>query len=179
MSTSPLKTVRQIRPLTSQDGAAYQTLRLEAVTEFPDSFLSTTKIESNRPLLSFQYELQAAIVPPLFSYYGIFQDGQLLGYTQLGCSLLPKQLHIAFIYNLYISRAHHQQGLAKQLIQHCVHQLKTTTQIERVFVACNANNPLGVAFYTALGFKIWGKRPKSVLWQGVYDDEVEWVLELR
>ena len=179
MTTLPLETTTQIRPLISKDGAAFQTLRLEAVTEFPDSFLSTIKVESNRPLLSFQYELQTATIPPIFGYYGIFQNNQLLGYMQLGCSLLPKQLHIAFVYNLYISRQHHQQGLAKQLIQHSINQLKTATQIERLFVTCNANNQLGVAFYTALGFTIWGKRPKSVLWQGHYDDEIEWVMELR
>ncbi len=179
MTTSLPETTIQIRQLTKQDGAAFQTLRLEAVAEFPDSFLSTSKVELNRPLLSFQYELQTAVLPPIFGYYGIFRDSRLLGYMQLGCSLLPKQAHIAFIYNLYVSRRHHNQGLAKQLVQHCIHQLKTRTQIERLFVTCNANNPFGVAFYAALGFKVWGRRPKSVFWQGVYDDEVEWVLELH
>lgn len=168
-----------IRPLTSSDGAAFQTLRLEAVSEFPGSFLSTSIVESNRPLLSFQYELKTAFIAPIFGYYGIFQNQQLLGYMQLGCSLLPKQLHIAFIYNLYVSRSHHKQGLAKQLVQHCISLLKEKTQIERLFVTCNASNALGVAFYSALGFSIWGKRPKSVLWHGNYDDEIEWVLELR
>lgn len=177
MTTSyPLTNIRR---LTSDDAPAFQALRLTAVTKFPGSFLSTTLAESNRPLLSFQYELRTAIVPPVFGYYGIFQANTLIGYVQLGCSLLPKQAHIAFLYNLYVDQHHQQQGFAKQLVQHCLNQLKTDDTIERVFVTCNASNASGVAFYTALGFTVWGKRPNSVLWQGKYDDELEWVLELR
>lgn len=179
MTSSPLKQTATIRPLTSLDGAAFQALRLEAVSQFPGSFLSTASAEENRPLLSFQYELKTASIPPVFGYYGIFQNHQLVGYMQLGCSLLPKQLHIAFIYNLYVSRSHQKQGLAKQLVQHCIDLLKEKTQIERLFVTCNASNSFGSAFYSAFGFSVWGKRPKSVLWQGNYDDEIEWVLELR
>lgn len=168
-----------VRPLSGQDAQSYCTLRLEAVTSFPDSFLSTAAVESKRSILSFQYELSSAAIPPAFGYYGIFLENHLVGYLQLGCSLLPKQHHLAFVYNLYITRNHHREGLAETLINHCLSVLREKTKVERLFVTCNANNHHGVAFYTKLGFIPWGKRPKSVLWQGEYDDEIEWVLELR
>lgn len=178
MQSSNTPTPVHIRQLTIADATVFQKLRLTAVTDFPASYLSTTQIETNRPLLSFQYELKNSNVPPVFGYYGGFLNGQLVGYLQLGCSYLPKQLHIAFIYNLFVEQSHQQRGVAKQLVRYCIQQLKSKTAIERLFVTCNASNSHGVAFYTALGFTAWGKRPKSVLWQGKYDDEIEWVLEL-
>jgi ribosomal protein S18 acetylase RimI-like enzyme len=166
------------RQLDTSDAKHYQTLRLEALTVNPESFLSTVATEQKKSLISYEYELKAAVYPPVFGYHGVFIDQQLVGYIQLGGSYLPKQHHLAFLYNLYIAKDFRRQKLAQQLITYATELLRAQTVIEQLFVGCNAKNIQGAAFYQALGFKNWGRRPKSVKWQGEYDDELEWVLEL-
>lgn len=169
----------QFRLLTEQDAVAYQKLRLEALAVNPASFLSVSEVEATRSLLSFQYELQNAKYPPVYGYQGVFIDGQLAGYLQLGCSTLPKQAHIAFLYNVYIGQSYRRQGLGRQLLERIIALLKQQTPVERLFVTCNALNDDGARFYQAMGFTVCGHKPKSVKWQGQYDDEVEWVKEIK
>lgn len=168
-----------IRRLTAGDGAAYQALRLEALATNPGSFLATLASEQNHNLEYFERELEAAHHSPMYGYYGIFDQNALIGYVYIDTSYLPKQRHIAFLYNLNIATSHRRQGLAQQLCQEIFSLLKKQTEIELVFAACNASNKTARSFYHQLGFRRCGIKPKAIKWQGEYDDEVELVLELK
>lgn len=170
--------IPSFRLLHKYDAAAYQGLRLEALSVNPNSFLSVHAQESKRSLLAYQYELENAQANNLFGYYGVFLDGALVGYVQLGGSFLPKQAHIGFLYNLYVSHGHRRLGLARQLFTFVIETVRRGSQIERLYITCNASNQEASHFYQAMGFVVWGRKTGSVKWQGTYDDEVEWVLEI-
>jgi ribosomal protein S18 acetylase RimI-like enzyme len=166
-----------IRPLTTQDTAAYQTLRLKALQTNPESYLATFETEQTKAADSFAWEIRSATSPPISGYYGLFLNENLIGYVQLDQINLPKQRHTAHLYNLYVDPAHRGQGYATKLLDHLT-KLAKEHHIERLFITCNRQNTPAQHFYQKLGFKQFGLKEKSVKWQGEYDDEVELVKEV-
>jgi RimJ/RimL family protein N-acetyltransferase len=167
-----------IRLLTGADAPAYQALRIAALQQNPESFLATHEVESHRPPEFFTRELDYANHLPMYGYYGIFLDQTLVGYIQVDGVNLPKQRHIAFLYNLYISHDHRRKGLAATLCKHVLRELENQTNVELVFGACAAKNKSALAFYHQFGFRRCGIKPRAIKWQDEYDDEVDLVLEL-
>ncbi len=166
------------RLLDGLDAKAYQTLRLEALSTSPNNFLSVYEDESKRSTLAYHYDLENAQSGDLFGYYGVFLDDTLVGYVQLGGTFLAKQRHLGYIYNLYIGKEYRRLGLAKQLFAFVIDQIKQKSQIEKLYVTCIASNQSAIQFYQSIGFKVWGTKPGSVKWQGNYEDELKWILEL-
>ncbi len=169
-----------IRPLSTQDAHAYQTLRLQALQTNPDSYLSTYESEKDKPTDAFAWEIRYAASPQLGGYYGLFTDAEpqeLIGYAQLDPSQLPKQQHTAALFNLYVHPDHRHQGHAKKLISH-ITDLAKQHGIEQIFINCNRKNQPAQKLYQSLGFTEYGVKSKAVKWQGEYDDEVQMVKEL-
>lgn len=167
------------RILTVADAPAYQRLRLESLIQNPENFLQTYETEKNRQLENFERDLEGARFAPIYGYHGVFQDNKLMGYLQIDTSFLPKQRHLAFLYNLYITSSARRQGLAKKLCLNVLNLLKNQTQIELIYLSYNGKNETGKAFYKNLGFKRFGVKVDAIKWQSQYDDEVEAVLNLK
>ncbi|HYD34606.1 MAG TPA: GNAT family N-acetyltransferase [Vitreimonas sp.] len=163
------------RLLTAQDGAEYQRLRLQSLVAEPDSFLSDISSEEGKHESSFALELDYAYHPPYFGFFGSFQDEKLLAYCQVQRSFTDKQMHIAFLYNLYVDKGYRGQGYGRGLMNHVLELLNSHEHIERIFLSCNSKNKYGLQFYKKMGFHRCGIRPRSIKWHGVYDDEIEMV----
>lgn len=164
--------------LTSQDAVIYKELRLQALQNNPESYLSTFDHEKQKTIEAFASELRYASGPPVFGYYGIFDNDKLIGYAHLEKSYLTKQKHIAFFYNLYIDPEYRNKGLATELFDFLLAELKQKTQIERIFLSCNKKNTSAISLYKKLGFVEYGIKKKSIKYQNEYDDEIEMVREV-
>lgn len=170
-----------IRLLTRIDGPAYQGLRLQSLQTNPEAFLSIFDGEKTLHEDIFSNHLDQSYHPPFLGYYGIFVDDELAGYVQLSQNFLEKQEHIAFLNNLYISPKFRNQGLATQLFDHILAELRDVrsgnerAKIERLFLSCTASNKSAYRLYQKLGFRRYGVKVKAIKWQGKYDDEVEMV----
>jgi len=163
-----------IRVLSSPNVAAFQALRVAALTSDPQAFLSVSELELQKTSSQFSQELLFSSLTAPFGYYGFFVESKLIGYAQLGTTGLPKQKHIGYLYNLYFASEYRGQGLATELMEFlfrtaCDHSL------EQLFTVCLANNSQGLRFYQRLGFAACGKRSRSVKWHDSYDDEIELV----
>jgi RimJ/RimL family protein N-acetyltransferase len=167
-----------IRLLTGNDAIEYKELRLKALQNNPESYLSTFESEKQRSVEAFSSELRYTISSPIFGYYGIFLENKLIGYASLEKSYLAKQKHIAFFYNLYIDPKYRNQGLALKLFNFILDKIKQKTQIERIFLSCNKKNTPAIKLYKKLGFKEYGFKEKSIKYQDEYDDEIEMVREV-
>lgn len=170
-----------IRLLTPDLAEPYRTLRLKALQTDPVSFLATYDAERRKSLDTFVWELRYAASPPVSGYYGVFtgsNNDQLVGYALLDQVSLPKQQHIAYLYNLYIDPDHRGQGHATTLLNHLSQLARDQAGIERIFITCNRKNQPAKVFYHKNGFTEYSVREKSVKWQGEYDDEIEMVKEL-
>jgi ribosomal protein S18 acetylase RimI-like enzyme len=164
-----------IRPLTAQDGFAYQELRLHSLKSDSHAFLSTYQNELKLHEETFANHLNWAYDPPHYGYFGIFQDDRLVGYVQVARTNLEKQEHIASLHNLYLLPEYRGQGLASALFEHIFDLLKKTEKVERVFLSCRAKNKAAMAFYKKMGFKRYAVKARAVKWEDEYDDEVEMV----
>ena len=166
-----------IRILTSSDASTYRELRLQALSQNPEAFISTLEVERKKPLSSFIYELGIAKQAPFWGYYGIFLDQKLIGFCQIDKSPVAKKSHVAYLYNLYISPEYRGKGLAKKLVTELLEKIKSQ-QIELVFITYLSKNRPARDFYNHLGFKECGIKPKAIKDSDEYDDEIEMVLEL-
>lgn len=166
-----------IRVLDEDDASAYKALRLRALKETPQAFISTFEVETKKPLSGFVYELSYAQQSPIWGYYGIFIDQKLVGFCQISKVYAVKKTHIANLYNLYVDPHHRGQGLAKKLVTKVLEKAKSQN-IERVFINYLSKNKSARGFYDHLGFKQCGVRPKAAKDGDEYDDEVEMVLEV-
>jgi ribosomal protein S18 acetylase RimI-like enzyme len=172
-----------IRLLTASDGSAYQALRLLSLQTDPKAFLTTLEGERARHESEFETELDTSYHPPHFGYYGAWFDDReatdpvLQGYALVSPTWLPKQAHIAWLYNLYVNPQFRGQGVAKQLLAHIIDQLKSAG-VELIFITCAASNQPALQFYRAHGFQRHGVRRDSIKWQSEVDSEIELVLSL-
>ncbi len=164
-----------IRLLTRADGPLFQKLRLESLGDSPQAFMSTLEAENKLHEDQFGEHLDWAFHPPHFGYFGLFIEDQLVGYVQAGKTFLEKQNHVAQINNLYITPNFRGKGLAKQLVQYVLDQLRASEKVERVYLSCTATNKNAFRFYRGLGFQRYAVRAKAIKWQDKYDDEIELV----
>jgi RimJ/RimL family protein N-acetyltransferase len=172
---APLPHPWHLRLLTGRDGPEFQRLRLQALEDAAEAFLSSWETESRTHEGAFAGELDYAYSPPHFGYYGLFNEERLVGFCQIGRSYLEKQNHVAFIYNLFVDPAYRGQGYARRLVSEVLDQVTTHEGIEAVFLSCAAKNKVGLKFYGSLGFQRCGVKRRSIKWQGEYDDEVEMI----
>ena len=166
-----------IRLLTENDAAIYRELRLQALTQTPQAFISDFETERQKDINSFRYKLNISHQEPIWGYYGIFVQDKLAGICQLAPGYAPKMAHIAHFYSLYVDPKYRGQGLAKKLIAHVLTQLRAQ-KIERLFISYLARNRCVRGFYDKLGFTQCGLKPKAIKENDEYDDEVLMVLEL-
>ena len=170
-----------IRLLKRIDAQQYRQLRLQALQTDPEFFLSTFEVEHAKSLSQFEYELSASLSEPCFGYYGLFapeDSRKLIGFCQAAPTYMAKQPHVAHFYNLYIDPAYRGRGHARTLLTHILEQLKQFG-LEMVVISHIASNTKAHAFYKGLGFVETGLVPKSVKWNGEYDDELGMVLYLQ
>jgi len=168
----------QIQLLTAQDGSLYRDLRLRALQTDPQVFLATFEEESQKPLLAFQHDLEFAISSPIWGYYGIFHQQQLVGFCQISHTAFSKHAHLAHLYNLYIAPEFRRQGYGHHLITYVIEKL-ISHQVELLVITHLGNNTRAHQFYESLGFQDCGRLPNSIKWQGQYDDEVQMYLKLE
>lgn len=170
-------TTPTIRLLSAADADAFQRVRLSALEENPEAFLSVLADEQQKATNRFAQELTYSSLIAPFGYYGCFIDTQLVGYVLISSTFLGKQRHAAFLYNLYFDPAYRHQGLASQLLQFTLKLLREE-QIEWLYASCISVNQAAQAFYQRMGFVEYGRRPSSVKDNGAYADEVELALKI-
>lgn len=168
-----------IKKLTSTHAHQYQRLRLEALQNYPQAFLSLYENEKQKTIYEFEWEIKSSYPTPFWGYYGVFENQQLLAYLQISKSPLPKQAHLAYVYNLYVSHQHQRQKVGNQLMRFIITQIKKKGEnIEQIRLAHNGKNLQAHNFYKSLGFKTEAIKKKTIKYQDEYDDEIEMVLYL-
>lgn len=162
-----------IKHLSSKDSEQYKNLRLLSLKSDPESFLSTLDAEMNRDLEYFAAKIMYASSPPIFGYYGFFENDELIGTIQLSNNNLTKTKHFCNIYELYVHPDHRHKKIATRLIDHVIKKVRSINEIEFVRLYVNSNNTASIALYKKYGFEQITSIPQAVREKdGSYQDEL-------
>jgi ribosomal protein S18 acetylase RimI-like enzyme len=167
----------EIRQLTSTDAPKYWDLRLEALRQAPEAFLTSydDAIKRENPI--------AQVVSNLTTEgnytFGAFDGEELIGVVTLLQEKAEKIQHRANIYAMYVTPKKQGLGVGESLLTAAINKAKSIDGIEKINLSVVANNEPAIKLYTKLGFKVYGLEEKAMKLNGVYLDDEHRVLHLK
>ncbi|NNK15937.1 MAG: GNAT family N-acetyltransferase [Sulfitobacter sp.] len=149
-----------LRQLTHQDAPALRALWSEGLRQMPAAFLLT-----EAELLAIPEERFAANIDGAL-HLGTFADGRLLGFVIARRGGVARLRHTADIGPLYVSMTAQGRGLGRALMQAALDTL-TGQGLKQVELTVDETNTAAVGLYKDLGFTAFGRRPRSVIVNGI------------
>ena len=160
-----------LRLLTASDAECYRELRLAALLEYPEAFVTDYAEEAALSIEKLQERLAAQKVATTF---GAFDGDQLIGIGTLLWSPRVRQKFRATIVGMYVEPQRRRRGVAKRLVAELVVHARTSPDIEEVWLCLTAGNSAARDLYLACGFQPEFVEPRSFKYEGRYHD-LEWL----
>lgn len=160
-----------IRPLTAHDAVEYRELRLAALREHPEAYVTDIAEESALSLEDFQRRLADTSTAQTF---GAYDDGKLVGIATLLCTTRIRQRFRATIAGMYVLPKHRRRGVAKKLLEACIEQARSRPEVEEVALCITVGNDAARKTYLAFGFQPEFVDPRYFKYEGRYYD-LEWM----
>ena len=158
------------RRLTAADAEAYRRVRLEGLREAPLAFVADFEKNSARPLEDF-----AALLKDLPDNFviGVFDDGELIGVGGLSCDEAPKLRHKGLIWGVYVVPGYRGRNVGRRIIEELIASaVASAPHIEQINIISTSVNARARDLYLSLGFKTWGREPRSLrIGDQFYDDD--------
>ncbi|MEC1523708.1 GNAT family N-acetyltransferase [Neobacillus niacini] len=166
----------KIRQLSAVDAEKYWNLRLEALQEAPEAFLTTYEdaIKRENPIAQVESNLSTE-----GNYtFGAFDGDELIGVVTLIQEKAEKIQHRANIFAMYVTPKKQGAGVGEALLTEAIDKAKSIEAIEKINLSVMASNEPAKKLYTKLGFKVFGYEEKAMKLNGVYLDDEHRVLHL-
>lgn len=167
----------EIRQLSSSDAEKYWDLRLEALQQAPEAFLTSYEdaIKRENPIAQVKNNLTT-----VGNYtYGAFENDELIGVVTLLQENAEKIQHRANIFAMYVTPKKQGAGVGEALLTEAINKAKSIEAIEKINLSVVASNEPAKKLYTKLGFKVYGFEEKAIKLNGVYLDDEHRVLHLK
>lgn len=165
-----------IRVLGPDDAECYKALRLRALREHPEAFLSSYEAEHERPI-----EMTRSKLAPEAGKFtlGAFDErGELSGVVTLVRETSLKIAHKANVYAVYVAPEARGQRVGTALMQTLIDKARTCEGVEQLRLTVMAANEAAVRLYASVGFAVYGTEPRAMNVDGTYFDEHDMVLFL-
>ncbi|KPF72465.1 hypothetical protein IP88_09915 [alpha proteobacterium AAP81b] len=157
-----------IRRLGAADAAAFQALRVQALTDHPRAFGSDPAREAARTL--------AEVVTALETDHVLGAGTPLVGLAGFYMTPGLKRVHRGVLWGMYVAPAARRQGLGAALVAAIVAHARTRVEELRLGVA--VDNAEAIALYQAAGFAAVGIDPHALKVGDCYVDELIMALRL-
>ena len=170
----PSATLSSVRPLTPADAEAYRAVRLRALCEQPPAFGSLPEDEPN---LS---ETAARLAQSDDrSFFGAFQDEQLIGIIRLSRYSALNEKHRAYIAGLYVLPPFRRSGCGRALIRQALSRAANLPGIRRVNLTVVTQQEVAIRLYQSIGFSIYGTELETFSRAECFYDEHLMTLKLH
>ncbi|GHI00786.1 GNAT family N-acetyltransferase [Neobacillus kokaensis] len=167
----------EIRLLTPTDAQDYWELRLEALKQNPEAFLTSYEEAAKRetPIDQVARNLSTA-----GNYtFGAFDGQKIIGMGTLLHESSVKIQHKANIFAVYVTPEKQGLGAGTGLLTAAIEKAKTIEAIEKINLTVNASNEKAKKLYTKLGFQTFGYEEKALKINNTYYDEEYMVLHIK
>ena len=153
-----------IRRLTGDDVEVYRAIRLEALTNHPESYGSSPE--------RFMATTTESLIDMLgrMAFFGAFTAaGELAGITAFGRDDGERERHRGWLFQVYAKPVLRGTGAALALIEAAVEHART--EVIQVHLMVGAHNMPAIRLYEKAGFRIYGTDPRCLYVNGRYIDE--------
>lgn len=159
-----------VRRLTPADAAAYRALMLSGYAAHPDAFTATVEERAHLPLAWWEKRLAADPAPEIV--VGALVGGELVGTAALRLNERPKTRHHAFLFAVYVARAHTGRGAGAALMQGILAEAEARPWLSVIHLTVTEGNERAKALYERAGFATFGVEPYAVLDEAGYRGKV-------
>lgn len=165
-----------LRRLHPADAAALMALRREALTNEPSVFGSSPVDDR---MGSVEYVRNALADVDEQAVFGRFHETRLVGLVGVIRESGLKERHKAHVWGMYVTPSARGQGVGRRLIETAIEHARGWAGVERLLLSVTESGVAARALYEAAGFRIWGREPRALVWEGRFVDEHHLALELH
>jgi ribosomal protein S18 acetylase RimI-like enzyme len=166
----------EIRLLDSSDAESYWALRLEALKQNPEAFLTSYEdaIKRENPIgqVARNFTTEGNYT------FGAFDNGELIGVVTLIQENPEKMQHRANVFAMYVTPQKQGSGIGHALLTEAINKARII-DIEKINLSVIASNQKAKNLYTKLGFIVFGIEEKAIKVNGVYHDDEHMVLHIK
>jgi ribosomal protein S18 acetylase RimI-like enzyme len=144
----------RVRKLIKHDADHYRQIRLEALSNDPDSFGTMHDEEAIRTIDKFGEK-----IPPVDNnsfILGCYEDEDLIGIVAFHQESRSKLRHKAYIRSMYVQPEYRKKGIGKLLLNDLIARAKAIKEIEILLLDVVTNNLPAKQLYLSFGFQIYG-----------------------
>jgi RimJ/RimL family protein N-acetyltransferase len=170
-----LENLLNIRRLHPEDAPSLVALRREALESHPLAFGASVDDDRGLSLEFVQASLAASEEQAVF---GCFEGDNLVGMVGVVRASRVKVRHKANLWGMYVSPRARQKGAGRALLKAAIDQARAWPGVEQLHLSVTDVAVAARTLYEAAGFRIWGREPRALQWEGRFVDELHLVLDV-
>jgi ribosomal protein S18 acetylase RimI-like enzyme len=143
----------RIKELIKHDAEHYRNIRLEALSNDPDSFGTMYAEEAIMTIDKFRERIPVDNNSFILGCYG---DEDLIGIVAFNQESRIKLRHKAYIRSMYVQPKYRKKGIGKLLLNELITKAKAIKEIEILLLDVVTNNLTAKQLYLSFGFQIYG-----------------------
>ena len=159
-----------VRRLSESDAAQFRALRLSALLDTPEAFVTSHVEEAELPLAAFEARL---VERPGHAVFGAFDGGTLVGIAGLSRENLLQTRHKGHVWGMYVAAAARGHGVARSLLDAALTHARTTPGVAKVTLSVDSANVAAIALYESLGFVVFAREADAVRLDGQSRDDLQ------
>jgi len=159
-----------IRRLSAADATRLRALRLAALLDKPEAFVSSHVEEKDKPLSHFEAWLAEQ---PGHAVFGAFDGDTLVGMAGLARGTLMQLAHKVNVWGMYVAEAARGHGVARALLQAALAHARATPGVAKVTLSVDSQNVAAIALYESLGFVVFAREADAVRLHGQSRDDLQ------
>ncbi len=153
-----------LRRLSPADAALFRAIRLEALRDEPDAFVSTFEEESGKPLSFFADRLARSAV------FSAFRGSEPLGVAGFYVQPGPKHAHKGMLWGMYVRPHARGTGVGAMLVEAVIEHARA--HVELIELTVVSENAAARRLYERFGFTQYGLEKRAAKYRGRYHDDV-------